>query len=164
MSSLNNYIEEQFMHTLTCFEDCFKHASCICFVPEIFTLNNVNRVFAETESDLIKRLNEWKDNVEIRGMSVNMNITKVMISGKQQKVMQKAVRWPSGVCGRCIGNNEIQCTSCRKWVHRKCGIKGSMYKVMKTSVCRGCMNPVTTNQYWMCMCGYWCRCISGVSG
>jgi len=33
------------------------------------------------------------------------------------------------------------CTSCKKWVHRKCGIKGSMYKVMKTFVCRGCMNP-----------------------
>jgi len=29
-------------------------------------------------------------------------------------------------------------------VHRKCsGIKGSMYKMMKTFVCRGCMNPVT---------------------
>jgi len=38
----------------------------------------------------------------------------------------------------------IQCTSCQKWVHRKCsGIKGSMYKVMKSFVCRGFMNPVT---------------------
>jgi len=28
--------------------------------------------------------------------------------------------------------------------HRKCsGIKGSMYNVMKTFICRGCMNPVT---------------------
>jgi len=34
--------------------------------------------------------------------------------------------------------------SCQKWVHRKCsGIKGSMYKEMKTFVCRGCMNPAT---------------------
>jgi len=34
--------------------------------------------------------------------------------------------------------------SCEKWVHRKCSeIKGSMYKVMKTFICRGCMNPVT---------------------
>jgi len=29
-------------------------------------------VIAETEDDLIKRLNEWKDNVENRGMRVNM--------------------------------------------------------------------------------------------
>jgi len=34
-------------------------------------------VSAETEHDLIKRLNEWKDNVENRGMRVNMNRTKV---------------------------------------------------------------------------------------
>ena len=43
-------------------------------------------------------------------------------------------------------HNSIQCTSCQMWVHRKCrpsGIKGSMYKVMKSFVCRGCMIPVT---------------------
>jgi len=38
-------------------------------------------VIAETEDDLIKRLNEWKVFVENRGMRVNMNKTKVMISG-----------------------------------------------------------------------------------
>jgi len=30
-------------------------------------------VIAETEEDSIKRLNEWKNNVENRGMTVNMN-------------------------------------------------------------------------------------------
>jgi len=32
---------------------------------------------AETEEKLIKRLNEWKGNMEIKGMRVNMNKTKV---------------------------------------------------------------------------------------
>ena len=32
-------------------------------------------VIAETEEDLIKRLNEWKNNVENTGMTVNMNKT-----------------------------------------------------------------------------------------
>jgi len=41
-----------------------------------------------------ERLNDWKDNVESTGMGVNMNKTKVMISGERQKVRQKAVRWP----------------------------------------------------------------------
>ena len=68
-------------------------------------------------------------------MRVNINKTKVMISGERQKTTQKAVRWPFGVCGRGVGNNSIQCTSCQKSAHRKCsGIKGSMYKVMKTFV------------------------------
>ena len=31
-----------------------------------------------------------------------------------------------------------------KWVHKKCsGIKGSMSKVAKSFICRGCLNPVT---------------------
>ena len=37
----------------------------------------------------------------------------------------------------------IQCISCHKWVHKKCsGKKGSMYKVMRSFICRGCSNPV----------------------
>ena len=40
---------------------------------------------------------------------------------------------------------QLSSLSCKKWVHRKCsGIKGSMYKVMKTFICRGCVNPVTS--------------------
>jgi len=42
-------------------------------------------VIAESEDDLIKRLNEWKDNVENRGMRVNMNKTKVMIMGNGRR-------------------------------------------------------------------------------
>ena len=54
-------------------------------------------MIAETEEELIKRLNEWKDSVESKGMRVNMNKTKVMTSGeRRQKVRQKAVRWPCG--------------------------------------------------------------------
>jgi len=41
-------------------------------------------VIAETEEDLNKRLNEWKNNVENKGMRVNMNKTKVMISEERQ--------------------------------------------------------------------------------
>jgi len=76
-------------------------------------------VIAETEEDLIKRLNECKNNVQNRGMRVNMNKTKVMISAECHKPVQKAARWPCGVCGRGVGSNSIQCTSCHKWVHKK---------------------------------------------
>jgi len=69
---------------------------------------------------------------------VNMNKTKVMISGERQKPVQKAARWPCGVFGRDVGSNSIQCTNCHKWVHKKCrAIKGSMYKVMRSFICRG---------------------------
>jgi len=77
-------------------------------------------VIVETEDDLIKMLNDSKDNVENRGMRVNMNKTKVMINGERQKQVQKAVRWSCGVCGRGVGSNSIQCTCYQKWVHKKC--------------------------------------------
>ena len=49
------------------------------------------------------------------------------------------------VCDRGVSDNSIQCTSRQKWVHKKCsGIKGSMSKVMKSFICRGCMNPITS--------------------
>jgi len=49
-----------------------------------------------------------------------------------------------GICGRGVGNNSIQCTSCQMWIHKKCsGIKGCTCKVMKAFVCRGCVNLVT---------------------
>ena len=71
-------------------------------------------MIAETENDQIKRLNECKDNVENRSMRVNVNKTKVNISGEWQKVTQETVKWPCGVRGRGIGNNSIQCTSGHK--------------------------------------------------
>ena len=78
-------------------------------------------------------------------MRVSMNKTKVMISGERQKVRQKAVRRPCGVCSKGVGSNSLQCTSCQKWVHKKCsGIKGSMLIVAKSFICRGCLNPVTS--------------------
>ena len=49
-------------------------------------------VIAETDVVLIKRLNKWKNNVENRGVRVNMNETKVMISRERQKPLQKAAR------------------------------------------------------------------------
>ena len=60
-------------------------------------------------------------------------------------VRQKDVRWPCGVCSKGVGSNSIQCSSCQKWVHKKCSdIKGSMSKVAKSFICRGCLNPVTS--------------------
>ena len=68
-----------------------------------------------------------KDNVANRGKKVHMNKSKVMISRERQKVMQKAARWPCAVDGRGTGNNSIQCTSCQKWVDRKCS--GKLWRI-----------------------------------
>ena len=70
-----------------------------------------------------------KNRTEQKGMRVNMNKAKVMISGERQMVRQKDVRWPCGICSKGVGSNSIQCSSCQKWVHKKCsGIKGKKSK------------------------------------
>jgi len=64
------------------------------------------------------------------------------------KPVQKAARWPCGVCGRGVGSNSVQCTTCQKWVHKKrSGIKSSMYEMMKSFICRGCSNPVISTSH-----------------
>jgi len=75
--------------------------------------------------------------------------------------MQKAARCPCGVCGRGVGSNSVQCTSCQKWVQKCSGINGSMSKVMKSFICTGCLNPVNSTGRTS---ADWCQCKSGVSG
>jgi len=68
---------------------------------------------------------------------VNMNITKVIINEECRRLQD----------GHVVSVVEVLVVIqyiCQKWVHKKCsGIKGSMSKVMKSLICRGCSNPVT---------------------
>jgi len=50
-----------------------------------------------------------KNNVASKGMRVDMNKTKVMISGERQKVKQNAVRWPCEVCSKAVGSKSFLC-------------------------------------------------------
>ena len=59
------------------------------------------------------------------------------MNAERQKPRQMAARWR--------WSTSIQCTTCQNWIHKKCsGMKGSMYKVMKSCSCGGCLNPVTS--------------------
>ena len=64
------------------------------------------------------------------------------------KMRQKAVRWPCGVCSKGVGSNSLQCTSCQKWVHKKCsGIKGR--------VTEKCWLTDDTCEWQGCSCDWW---------
>ena len=53
--------------------------------------------------------------------------------------------WPCGVCSKGVGSNSLQCTSCPEMGTQEMQWdKGSMSKVAKLFICRGCLNPVTS--------------------
>ena len=43
------------------------------------------------------------------------------VTGRAYSLLQLSTKiFLSGVCGRGVGNNSIQCSSFQKWVHKKC--------------------------------------------
>jgi len=85
--------------------------------------------------------------VENKVIRVNTNKTNGMISTERQKLLQKAARGHVVYVAEVlvvIQYNVLVVTS----VHKKCsGIKGNMYKVTKSFICRGCSNPVISKRH-----------------
>ena len=52
-------------------------------------------VIAESKEGLIDKLSRWKEEVEGKGIKVNMNKTKVMISRESHNWVQSTGKWPS---------------------------------------------------------------------
>ena len=67
----------------------------------------------------IKALEEW---IGAKGtFKVNVGKTKIMCSANDGlKAIIKSIKFPCSVCGKGVGANSIQCTSCTKWVHKRC--------------------------------------------
>ena len=96
---------------------------------------------SESPDDLKKRLHCWKEALEDKGMRVNVNKTKVMVCGRTEKVdtYEESGKFPCGVCGEGVRSNSVLCTSCSKWVHKRCsGIKGKLDEKLVGFVCRRC--------------------------
>ena len=65
--------------------------------------------------------------MEAKGLRVNMGKTKVMRCQVGKVQQGNSGKWPCGVCGKGVGRNSIECTACKKWIHKKCsGIKGRL--------------------------------------
>ena len=75
---------------------------------------------AKTKEEAIAMFNEWKRQMETRGLKINMEKTKVMVSGKQPKERMEQGRYPCGCCGKGVGVNSVWCDGCRRWIHKRC--------------------------------------------
>jgi hypothetical protein len=105
-------------------------------------------LMAESEELLVEKVRRWKVGMEERGLKVNMGKTKVMRCRDGTGQTQKTGKYPCGVCGKGVGSNSIQCTSCNAWIHKRCsGITGSLKKHVGQYCCSRCKggNPVRSD-------------------
>ena len=78
----------------------------------------------ESEQEVMEVFERWRGAFELKGLKVNMEKTKIMVSGKESSNRVKVGRWPCGCCGKGVGVNSILCVKCNKWCHLRCsGLK-----------------------------------------
>jgi hypothetical protein len=95
---------------------------------------------AESMDELIEKFNTWKEGIESKGLKVNIDKTKVMVSGNGIVPPSTSGKWPCSVCRKGVGNNSIFCNFCKQWVHKGCsGIRGRLAAVKdyKCKICTG---------------------------
>jgi hypothetical protein len=89
-----------------------------------------------------EKLTSWKENLERKGLRVNLSKTKVMRCHVGSGLVVKEGKWPCGVCKKGVGRNSIQCSKCKKWIHKKCSkIKGKL-KSDPQFQCATCVSEV----------------------
>ena len=69
---------------------------------------------SESKDKVINKFNRWKDEMEQRGLKINMDKTKLMVTGKKAKEIIQSGRGPCRWCGRDVGVNSVFCIVCNK--------------------------------------------------
>ena len=95
-------------------------------------------LMSESLDDSRKIFQRWRSALEDKRLKVNVGKTKMMVSGKERKIVLSKID-PCGICGKTVGPNTVCCTQCTKWIHGGCT---KMKKVTCSSarhfVCRRC--------------------------
>ena len=79
---------------------------------------------AESEHYVLERFVRWRKELELRGLKVNMEKTKMMVTGRSSTQKIKTGKWSRGCCGKGVESNSILCTECKSWCHKRCsGLK-----------------------------------------
>ena len=104
-------------------------------------------LMAETLEDLKKKRTIWKDNIEAKGLRVNVNKTKLACSKHNLSDKSDPVKWPCSICRKGVGSISIFYQSCSHWVHERCSkIKGRL-KADPSFKCNACTNNITISPY-----------------
>ena len=94
---------------------------------------------AQSKEELREKVLRWKECMELNGLKVNIEKTKVMRSDKSGGEIVKTGRWPCAVCGKGVGANSIQCSDCYGWVHKRCSGARCPVVTIQSFRCRICL-------------------------
>ncbi|XP_057290926.1 uncharacterized protein LOC130613626 [Hydractinia symbiolongicarpus] len=86
-------------------------------------------ISANSIVEITERLKLRKDNLEEKGLRVNMKKTKIMHSQCEASKSTDSSKWPCGVCScsKGVGSNSILCSQCNQWIHKRCtNLKGRL--------------------------------------
>ena len=76
-------------------------------------------ISAESMEELLVKLKTWKTEMDKKCLRVNMEKTKIMVSGMNLYLLKKSGKDPCGVCQKGVGSNAIFCGGCLCWIHKK---------------------------------------------
>ena len=76
-------------------------------------------LMSDSMEDLGRRFKRWKDAFESKGLKVNMQKTKVLVSGSEGEMIKSKID-PCGICGKRVMANSVKCTKCGHWIHGRC--------------------------------------------
>ena len=96
-------------------------------------------IMAPTMQQLGRRVADWRASLLGKGLKVNAGKTKVMVGSSGGEMIVNSGKWPCGVCGKGVQANSVQCTVCKKWIHKRCsGVRGDLSHVADGFMCRRC--------------------------
>ena len=98
---------------------------------------------ADTKEEVTEMFVKWRDAMARRGLKVNIEKTKVMVSGSKNNEQKPTGRYPCGVCKRGVGSNSILCSACSKWCHKRCSGLRSLNNVTNFH-CPSCVRQQAT--------------------
>ena len=81
-------------------------------------------IMTPTMEQLGRRVADWRASLLGKGLKVNAGKSKVMVGSSGGKMIVNSGKWP---CGKIVQANSVQCTVCKKWIHKRCiGVRGDL--------------------------------------
>jgi len=91
-----------------------------------------------SELEVRRVFEEWKAAIESKGLKVNMEKTKLIVTGKESRHRVQSGKWPCGCCDKAVGIYSILYIEFNKWCHLRCsglkkvnGVQGFQYPSCK---------------------------------